>query len=466
VTVALDAARDALRDERAWLVGGAVRDRLLGRELEDVDLVVDGDVRAVARHLALAVGGPVFALSERFGAWRVIGPQRAWQIDLSQLQGDTIAADLAQRDFTVNAIAEPLLGGELIDPHGGAGDVEARRLRMVSEAAFDADPLRVLRLARFACELGLAPDRETAEQAAARARRLAEVAAERIFAELRRVVVAPAALDGLELMDRLGVTAAILPELSALRGVAQNRFHHLDVLDHTFAVLQAVIDLQADPEPLVGPEHARDVARLLAQPFADDLDRGGALRFGALLHDIAKPQTQRTHEDGTVLGFRGHDALGADLAREILTRLRASERLRAHVAGLARHHLHAGFLVHHQPLTRRKLHEYLEACSPAAVDVTLLSLADRVATRGDNAGRAIEAHLELGRELLGAALEREQQGPLPPLVRGDELAQALGIEPGPQLGALLAELAAAQYAGEIGTRDEALAHAREWLAAR
>ncbi|HEX6389596.1 MAG TPA: hypothetical protein VFZ89_09115, partial [Solirubrobacteraceae bacterium] len=155
MTAALDAARDALRDERVWVVGGAVRDRLLGRELEDVDLVVDGDVKAAARHLALAVGGPAFALSDAFGAWRVIGPGRAWQIDLSPLQDRSIVADLGLRDFTVNAIAEPLLGGELIDPHGGAGDVEERRLRMVSDAAFDADPLRVLRLARFACELDL-----------------------------------------------------------------------------------------------------------------------------------------------------------------------------------------------------------------------------------------------------------------------------------------------------------------------
>jgi putative nucleotidyltransferase with HDIG domain len=396
----------------------------------------------------------------------VIGPERAWQIDLSPLQEGSIVADLGLRDFTVNAIAEPLLGGELIDPHGGAGDVEARRLRMVSATAFDEDPLRVLRLARFACELGLQPDRETVAQAAERAPRLAEVAAERVFVELRRVIVAPAALDGIELMDQLGVTAAILPELATLRGVRQNRFHHLDVLDHTLAVLQAVIDVAADPEPLVGAEHAGAIAALLSQPFADELDRGGALRFGALLHDIAKPQTQALNADGTVLGFPGHDALGADVTREILTRLRASEKLRAHVAALTRHHLHAGFLVHRQPLTRRQIHDYLERCGPVAVDVTLLSLADRVATRGDNAGPAIENHLAVGRLLLAAALEREEHGPPPPLLRGDDLAQELGIAHGPQLGELVRELAAAQYAGEVQTRDDAIAHARAWLADR
>lgn len=464
MSAALDAARDGLRDRRAWLVGGAVRDRLMGRPLEDVDIVVAGDVRAAAKHLAVAVGGPAFPLSEEFGAWRVIGPERAWQIDLTPLRDDAIEADLGLRDFTVNAIAEPLEGGELIDPHDGVGDLEERRLRMVSADALADDPLRVLRLARFACELGLEPEAATVEEAARRAPGLADVAAERIFAELRRLVAADAALDGLELMDRLGITGIVLPEFAALAGVTQNRFHHLDVLDHTLAVLQAVVDLEADPAHLVGDDLASEVAALLAEPFADDLHRGGALRLGALLHDIAKPQTRRVHDDGSVLGFPGHDEQGADMSRAILTRLRASERLRAHVAGLARHHLRAGFLVHQRPLDRRAIHGYLVACGPVAVDVTLLSMADRVATRGDRAQEAIALHLGIARELLAAALEREREGEPAPLLRGDELAAELGIEPGPELGPLLAEVAAARYAGEIATREDALAHARAWRA--
>jgi putative nucleotidyltransferase with HDIG domain len=464
MSAALEAAREGLRDRRAWLVGGAVRDRLMGRPLEDVDIVVAGDAKAAARHLAVGCGGPAFPLSEEFGAWRVLAPDRTWHVDLTPLRDDAIEADLALRDFTVNAIAEPLEGGELIDPHDGVEDIAARRLRMVSPSALADDPLRVLRLARFACELGLEPDPETAAEALRRAPGLAGVAAERIFAELRRLVVAERAMDGLELMDRLGVTAVVLPEFTALAGVTQNRFHHLDVLDHTLAVLQAVVDLEADPAPLVGDALAAPVAALLAEPFADDLHRGGALRFGALLHDIAKPQTRRTHDDGTVLGFPGHDEQGAAVTREILTRLRSSERLRTHVAALARHHLRAGFLVHQRPLDRRTVHGYLQACGPVAVDVTLLSIADRVATRGDRAHDAIAEHLEVARVLLAAALERERDGEPEPLLRGDELAAELGIAPGPELGPLLAEIAAARYAGEIATRQEAVAHARAWHA--
>jgi putative nucleotidyltransferase with HDIG domain len=196
----------------------------------------------------------------------------------------------------------------------------------------------------------------------------------------------------------------------------------------------------------------------LAEPFADDLTRGQALRFGALLHDIAKPATRDVTPEGRIT-FLGHDEIGAATARDVLGRLRASEKLRAHAAALARHHLRLGFLVHQRPLDRRAVYRYLTTCEPVEVDVTLLSIADRVATRGDNAHAAIAAHLELARELLGEAFEWRAR-PREPLIRGDALAAALGIAPGPQLGELLAAIEEARFAGEIGTPDEAIALAQ------
>jgi len=459
---ALEVAREALRGEQAWVVGGAVRDRLLGRPVLDLDVAVDGDPRALARHLALVAGGPVFELSGRFGAWRVHAPDRAWQVDVSVLQGDSIDADLAQRDFTINAIAEPLDGGHLVDPHDGAQDLERRCLRMVSEDAFDHDPLRVLRLARFAAGLGFEAEAATVAAAAQRAPRIRDVAQERVFGELKHLVTSDRALEGLALMARLGLTEHVLPELVELRGVEQNRFHHLDVHDHTLAVLEATIALERNPAAALGDEHGLAVAAFLAEPLADDLTRGGALRFGALLHDAGKPATQDHTPEGNVT-FIGHDREGARISREVLTRLRASERLRAHVAALAEHHLRLGFLVHRRPLDRRTIYRYLKACEPVEVDVTLLSVADRLATRGDNAESAITAHLDLAGEILGAALAWRAQRPFAPLVRGDELAAALGIAQGPLLGRLLAAIAEAAYVGEVATRDDAIALARDLL---
>lgn len=456
---AIAAARGALPGAKAWLVGGTVRDALLARPTADADLVLAGDVEAAARAVARAARAAVFRLGEEFGAWRVVSRGEGWQLDLSPLTGGSLDADLARRDFTINAMAEPLGGGDVVDPFGGRGDLAAGTLRMVSAAALADDPLRTLRAPRLALELDLDVEPATAAAVRRHAPGLAGVAPERVWGELRRIVRAPDPVRGVRGLDTLGVLAVVLPEVAGLRGIEQSRYHHLDVFDHTLEVLAEVVALERDPAPL-GPQ-AEAVAARLAEPLADELTRWDALRLGALLHDAAKPATRRPAPGGRV-GFPGHDTAGAELAREVLTRLRTSERLRAHVAALTRHHLRLGFLVHARPLPRRVVWEYLRATEPVTLDVTVLTVADRRATRGRNAGRAIAAHLELAAELLAEALADAERPA--PLLRGDELARALDLPPGPALGRLLAELEAARFAGEVATPEEAIAHARRLLA--
>jgi putative nucleotidyltransferase with HDIG domain len=456
--------REALAGVPAWLVGGAVRDRLLGRPTTDLDLVVEGDVGAAARRLSRAARGPAFELSEAFGAWRVMAADRSWHADLSPLRGGSLHADLALRDFTVNAMAHPLDGGERVDPHGGEADLAARRLRAVGPRAFADDPLRALRLVRLAAELAFEPEPATSNLARDEAARVAQVAQERVFAELKRILSGGDVVRSLRRMDGLGLTAAILPELAALRGVEQNRYHHADVHDHTIEVLEQTLALQADPAAVFGDQHAQALCALLAEPLADDLDRGLALRLGALLHDAAKPATLGHRDDGTPT-FLGHDRAGAELARDVLTRLRVSERLKAHVGALVRHHLRLGFLVHEQPLSRRELYRYLTTCEPVEVDVTLLSVADRLATRGRKADEAIAKHLDLARRVLPAALAWRAAGRRQPLVRGNVLAKALELDDGPRLGRLLAAIDEARFAGEVGSAEEAVALAARLLEA-
>jgi poly(A) polymerase len=450
-----------------WIVGGALRDELLGRPVRDVDVAVAGDPAPVARAVADSVGGPVFRLSEAFGAWRVIDRLGGQVWDFSPLQGKTIEEDLRKRDFTVNAMARPAtalprLGvaeGELIDPIGGRADLEARVLRVLGPQAYEQDPLRPLRLARFAAELGFAPDPETERLTKAAAPRVAEAAGERVFAELRRLVIADGALAGLELADRLGLLRAVLPEVAELHQVEQSQYHHLDVYDHTLQVLAETIELEGRLHAVFGGQDAARLKRILDEPLADELTRAQALRFGALLHDIGKPATREIRPDGRVT-FLGHDRLGERMVRSVCHRLRTSDRLARFLEGLTRHHLVLGFLVHERPLGRREVYRYLARTGPVEVEVTLLSCADRLATRGRRAEEATEAHLELARELMRAALDWREYGPPPVPIRGDDLARELGIEPGPELGRLLAELTEAAYAGEVTTRDEAVAVAR------
>jgi poly(A) polymerase len=448
----------------AWLVGGAVRDRLLRRPTSDFDVVVAGDVAVSARGVARGARGHAFELSEAFGAWRVIAHDRSWQLDLMALEGATIEQDLGRRDLTVNAIAEPIGGGDHVDPFGGTEDLRARILRAVSGAAFLDDPLRVMRLARLACELSFEIELGTAEAARAVAPRLTAVSPERVFEELKRLICTDRAPEGIGLLGSLGISAAVLPELAALGGIDQSRFHHLDVLDHTRLVLAETIRLVDNPETLCQTyNQASALYPLLDAPFANGLTRGQALRFGALLHDIAKPMTREVTDEGRVT-FMGHDRAGAELGMSILRRLRASEKLCSYVAGLTLHHLRLGFLVHRVPLSRRDIYDYLLTCSPFGVDVTLLSVADRLATRGDNSERAIDKHLALARTMLTEALAWEASPPRPP-VRGDELIRALGIAPGPVVGGLLAELQAEAFSGELSSSRQAIDRARQLVAA-
>jgi poly(A) polymerase len=460
VAPAIRAAREALEGREAWVVGGAVRDAALRRDVVDVDLAVSGDGREAAVAVARATGWTAFQLSEEFGTWRAMADK--WHLDVSPVRGESISDDLALRDFTVNSVAVPLAepGAEPVDPHGGLADLDARVLRATAPRSFTDDPLRILRAARLASVLGLELDPGTIELARAGAERAGEPAGERQLAELRLLITGADPIRGLELLDLLGATAAVLPELDSLRGVEQNPNHHLDVHSHTIEVLRQLLEVESDLARYAG-ERAPQVEDLLAEPLTDELTRGGALRFGAVVHDIGKPATRGVH--GDYVTFIGHDREGAAMVGSLCERLKTSRRLARHLESLTQHHLRLGFLIRDRPLSRRRVYEYLRETDPVAADVTLLSVADRLAARGTGSvagSEMVEAHLELAREMLAAALDWRRDGPPRSPLPGDELAGELGIEPGPELGRIISELEAAVYAGEISDRDEAIAVAR------
>jgi poly(A) polymerase len=458
------AARVALEEDpaEAWIVGGAIRDALLGERVFDADLAIEpGGEEAAARAIARVAGGFAFSLSTEHATWRAVSSSDGWHVDVAALRAGTIEADLRGRDFTVNAIATPLASWEPIDPTGGLADARKRLLRAASDTALVQDPIRLLRAPRLAAGHGLEIDPATAEQARSGVSHAADPAGERQFAELRGIVDGPDPMRGLALMDELELTAVVLPELEALRGVVQNPNHHLDVLGHTLAVLEEWLAIERDVGGFAG-ELGAEVEEFLAEPLADELTRSGALRFGALFHDLGKPDTRS--EGAGYVTFIGHDEVGAEITGEICRRLRTSRKLSTTLQGIAQHHLRLGFLIHQRPLTRRTIYDYLVATDPVAADVTLLSVADRLAARGEGpiaSPEMVEAHLELAREMLREGLSWHRDGPPRPPLTGADLADELGIEPGPAMGRVLEELRAAAFAGEIRGRDEALELARQ-----
>jgi poly(A) polymerase len=437
-----------------WLVGGSVRDLLLGRPVTDIDLVVQDDPGGVARHLARSVGGSPFPLSERHGAWRVVDSTHT--IDVAGCRG-TLEQDLALRDFTINAIAIPLAGGDPVDPSGGRSDLEAGVVRVVSDAVFDDDPLRLLRLPRIAHELGFEIEPDTARLAEARSARAAEPSAERVFMEVRRLVGGERPAEALRQVDALGVLDVVLPEIVPLRGCLQSAHHQLDVWEHTLHVVEAVADIGDHPGHYL-PAHVERLRAELDAVVGDEMTARHALRLAALFHDIRKPQTRR-EVDGRI-GFMGHDAQGAEAAAAILGRWKASNDLIGFCRMLVREHLALGFSIPSRPLGLRLAHRYLKATTPWPASSVTLSLADRLATRGPSSRlRHLRKHGETADEMLTLIDELERHA-RPPVLRGDEIAAETGVA-GPAIGRLVDMLAEEQAAGAVTTREEAIAFVRQ-----
>lgn len=370
------------------------------------------------------------------------------------------------RDFTIGAVAMPLNGGDLVDPYRGLEDLGSAVLKAVSKTTFTEDPLRLLRAARLAARFGFDLDGGTVTLAREAAQRAGEPAGERQFAELRLLITGYDPLRGIGLLDELGITPVVLPELDGLRGVGQNRNHHLDVHGHTLEVLGQVLEIESNLEGFAGGRSA-DLRDFLDQPLANEVSRGGALRFAALFHDLGKPETRVA--EGDRVTFIGHDLVGARLVEQICARLRTSRRLSRHLGAITLHHLRLGFMTHEMPLSRRRIHEYLTITDPVSVDVTLLTIADRLSARGTGpiaSQKMIASHLQLASQMIAAGLDRHRDGPPRSPLNGTDVMEDLGVPPGPLVSDVLDELQAAAFAEEINGRDEALRHAREFLAGR
>ncbi len=447
----------------AWVVGGSVRDALLGRPPAfDLDVAVGGDAAHAARVLSRAHGGTRFRLSRAFGAWRVQGRDLPFQIDITPLQGASLEEDLRRRDLTINALAVPIAPGQpIVDLHGGLRDLAERRLRLVSDTALADDPVRLLRLARIAEQTGFTVH----DSARAVARRDATLVwsapGERVADELARIVSLPAPDHALALLDELAVLGALVPELEQSRGLDQSEYHQHDVLGHVMEVVRHAREIADDPEPIFRSRAAR-VAEVMATALADELTSRGGLMLVALLHDMAKPATRAVTPEGRVTFF-GHDRLGAEMADALMRRLRTSARLRDFVVRGVRWHLPLGFLVHRTPLSLRQIDRYLRSTAPSQAEIIVLSVADRLATQGPRtSASAIQRHLVLAREMMDAHFSLADRPPMRPLLAGDEVASALGREPGPWLVPIIDALREGQTVGVLRTRDQALRFVRGW----
>ena len=444
-----------------WLVGGALRDALLGEAVREVDIAVTAGAIALGKAMARTMPGSGFvALDEQRGICRVVSDV---QVDIADLRAPSLAADLRKRDFTVNALAASLHdlvrrgSASIEDATGGLEDLAQRVVRPCGPGVIADDPLRALRAVRLAIRPGwrLHPAAEAAIREAAP--RVAEVSAERVRDGLAAILAASGAAGGLRLLDRLDVLPALLPESRSMRETSQPEPHRFDVWEHSLRAVEAADELLAHPEALEpwGPE----LVAHLTEPLGDGLTRRETLKLAALLHDVAKPQTKSV-EAGRIRFF-GHDVAGAERAALIVERWRLSRRATLVVGRLVGQHLRPMHLASAGGITRRARYRFFRDLGDEARDLVLLALVDAAAVRGDSPlavwrgpGGVIL------RELMRGVGEEARTAEAPPLLRGEDVMSAFGLPPGPEIGRLLARAREAQALGLVSGRAEALAYLR------
>jgi len=485
------------RAQPAWLVGGYVRDQLLGRSSHDLDVIVpEGGIR-LARAIAAAFDGAFFVLDSERDVGRAIlrdEAGEALEVDVARLRLPDLAADLALRDFTVNAIALDIVADAaepvLVDPFAGRADLDRRLVRAVSDAAFVDDPLRMLRAVRQAIELGFSIEESTFDLIRRDAALLPQAAGERIRDELLRIISVPGAWLHVRLLAHLNLLEQVLPEAQTLIGVQQSVPHYQDVFEHTRSVMAHLEGIYALLWPHSGytrlaavagdatvlldaggwawvsevlSPYAGDLAGHLAQPLASSRLRREWLLWAALMHDWGKPAKRSEDADGRSR-FLEHDRWGALLAEHRGQELKLSADEVSYLARLVDQHMRPGYLARDFPPSRRAIYRFYCDVGTLGPDCALLGLADHLAI---HAPRIEPEHtrrrLETTRILLEAFFRERATRVDPPLfLNGRAVMAAFNLQPGPEVGRRLEQLREAQAVGEVSSAEEALA----WLAGR
>ena len=468
----LDALRRlfASRGTATYLVGGAVRDAMAGLPVSDLDLAVEDDPTQAGAEIGKLLGGRPITLHESRSIVRVVGADEGTGpvVDLTPLRGG-IVADLARRDFTVDAMALPIehfddadIAWRIIDPHGGVRDLAQGVIRAVSPGVFADDPARLMRAPRLAAQLGFDIDDVTAGLIRRDATLIAGVAPERVRDELMKLLEQSDTTRNLRMLDSLGLLSVIIPEIEEAKGVTQPKEHHWDVFDHSVESAGQVEMLlqqgsRSDAYPYSLAPRFESMDAHFAQAAGDGHSRLELLKLTALLHDISKPAT-RTVEPSGRIRFLGHHEEGAAVAAQVLTRLRFSGASVGLVARMVLHHLRPSQMAEKGALpTPRAIYRYYRAAGDAAIDTLYLNLADYLAARGPDLGyRDWEDHCGVIGHILreGSAPAASEQAPR--LIDGHAIMSGFSLPPGAEIGRLIELVMEAQASGEISTEEEAL----------
>lgn len=471
-------------DLPVYIVGGAVRDALLGRPVREMDFILPADAIQHARKIANQLDAAFYVLDSARDYGRVLVPQAGGTpivLDFAPLQGSDLDADLKNRDFTINAIAAGITPPfPRYDPLGGANDLLNKRLRSCTPQAIANDPIRILRGVRFAIQFELTAEQATKTQMRAGVELLPETSAERLRDELFKLLDTPRPDAAIRVLQQLDALKFVLPELLNLQLVEQSKPHIYDAWKHTLEVVKQLNNIWMVLRPSYDPDstsslfmgvithrlgrYREQLANHLQESLVPYRSITALNILAALYHDIGKPTTQK-EEEGQ-FRFINHEKVGADVVAHRAAELQLSNEERLRLKIIVRHHMRPLWLAQNGELpSRRAIYRFFRDTQAAGVDICLLSLADTLATYGYTLPADTWKHqVDVVRTLIEAWWEhKDQQVFPPPLVNGSELINKFNLQPGPIIGQLLSEIQEAQAIGVVNNQRQAFEHASRVL---
>lgn len=449
------------KTEGAYIVGGSVRDLLLDRSPTDYDIAVSENPEQLAKKMAATIKGRLVKMGKHGQMiFRVVSSDHIF--DIASLNGESIADDLNKRDFTINAMAFDLKSGKIIDCLGGIKDLADKKIRMVSRDVFKKDPVRLIRAYRIGACLDFEIEPHTVSAIRNQSRQIQNSAAERVRTEFFKMLDSPKSHTFLSQMADTQLLTAIFPELGALKGCFQNRYHQFDVFEHTLRAYHHLETILNDVRKFL-PETSIHMSEWV------DESRTSWLKCAMLLHDIGKPLKRTVAPDGNA-HFFGHSRKGADMALNIGKRLRFSTREKRFIDFIIRNHIKplSLFLAHQSnTLTSKGKTRFFMKCGPDTAYLLLHAMADFMGKSDDHNKKKDMAFTSFLKGLIQAFFsDFKPRSSEPPLITGDDLIDEFGLTPSPLFKKLLNRIKEATLSNRVQNRQEALRLAKQMLNGR
>ena len=433
-----------------YLVGGSVRDYLMGIESHDRDIIVmDEDAKNFSLKLQKLFDATFVPLDEENKIYRLVMSDKINYIDITNPVGGTIEKDLMRRDLTINAIAVNINSGEVVDISGGVTDIKNKCIHCVNEQNFVDDPLRLLRVYRFQSLYNFSIAPETLSAICKYVELIKKPAFERINYEVLRLFSGRYAHVALENMNKTWLLEEIFPFVKELKQVPPNSHHHLDLLHHSIETVKQIQEIYDNAQDEV-KEHLNRV------DFGG-FSRLAHLKFAGFIHDIGKFSTW-TIEEGGRHRFIGHDDVGSKLAGTMLKKMHFSNKQVDYLTKMIKFHIYPSQLMSSPQITEKIMMRFVRKMDTNSIDNIILAMADRLSARGPEiTDEVVEHNINLLTTLMKFYLDvRETLKPLPIFLTGNDVMEILNIKPSPKLGKIMNSLHEAQLNGDVQTREQAV----------